>query len=101
MNDAEEEVDVAHEEQVHEFDDGTEIWIMTDDTLRLKLPCMPPSWNHRLGAFDSFEQTLSHALGTSVEGLDKEFFGIHKPQPDTVVRLRAFLIDFRQRNELA
>ena len=95
----EDDVEVESEVRVDEFDAGTKIRVMTDGSLRLKLPSMPPSWRHQAGPFESFEDKLTRDLGVEVEGLDREFFGIARPGPDTVNELRACLIELRRKHE--
>ncbi|MEW5738030.1 MAG: hypothetical protein AB1938_03835 [Myxococcota bacterium] len=96
---SEEDVDIAREELVDEFERGTRIQHMTDGSLRLKLPAMPASWPHRRGVFDSFQAQLAAAAGVAVEGLDKELFGIPRPGPETAAAVRAFLLAFRRQHE--
>ena len=84
-----EDLDVSEEHGLDEFDDGTSIMVMTDGSLRLRFGLMPPSWYEEEEAFEGFKDKLAAALGVDVLGLDKEFFGIPLPKPDTVATLRA------------
>ena len=93
------EVEEVEEHKVNEFDRGTVIRVMNDGSLRLKLPLMPPSWGHVGFPYDCFEDTLAKALGVEVEGLDKEFFGVQKPLPDTIPKLKALLLELRNKHE--
>ncbi len=94
---SEDDIDVAETYYFDEFDIGTTMLLMTDGSLRLKLALMPPSWYTDEGAFEAFEDTLAEALGVEVEGLDKEFFGIQEPTPDTIAQLRNFLLELRRK----
>ncbi|MDP1825635.1 MAG: hypothetical protein Q8L48_20410 [Archangium sp.] len=96
---SEEEVETAESHRLDEFDVGTRIDVMTDGSLRLRFGLMPPSWFHSEGAFESFEEKLSGALGVEVEGLDKELFAISEPKPDTVERAKAWLLELRRSTE--
>jgi hypothetical protein len=93
------DIDVAEDHPLDEFDSGTNIMLMTDGTLRLRLGLMPPSWATHEGVFESLSGYLADALGLEVEGLDKEFFGIYGGGPDTVARLRELLLELRRRHD--
>lgn len=92
-------LDVAADFPLDEFDVGTTILLMSDGSLRVRFGLMPPSWPSQVGAFESFGGKLAEALGVEVEGLDKEFFGISKPQNDTVPKLKAWLMELRRTSE--
>lgn len=96
----EDEIEAIEDHRVDEFDRGTRISLMSDGSLRLKVPLMPPSWRCTDGAFDSFEDQLSRALGVAALGLDKELFSIPSPEPTTLARLRDHLIELRKKHEL-
>ena len=82
--------------RVDEFDYGTKIHTMSDGSIQLKLSLMPPPWAANRGPFESFASYLASALGTVVQGLDKELFSIPKPLPDTVESLKNCLLNLRK-----
>lgn len=96
MGNAGQDIDICTEDRLDEFDIGTTIMTMTNGSLRVRFGLMPPSWCSDEGAFESFDEKMSEALGVDVDGLDKEFFGIEKPKSDTVATLHAWLLDLRK-----
>jgi hypothetical protein len=88
--------DVRETHELDAFDAGTLLLVMNDGSLQVKFAAMPPSWSDDEAAFESFEEKLSDALDLEVEGLDKELFSIASPRPDTLARLRSFLLDLRR-----
>lgn len=88
--------DVRETHALDEFDVGTELSVMSDGSLQLRFGLMPPSWSDDEAAFESFEEKLSDALDLEVEGLDKELFAIAAPRPDTLARLRTWLLELRR-----
>jgi hypothetical protein len=83
------------ETAVDAFDEGTVVSRMSDGSVQLRLPLMPPSWASR--AFDTFQTELASALGVEVVGLDRELFCVPHPRDDTVERMVAFLAMVRAR----
>lgn len=73
-------------------DGEPEIRRMADGSLDLVFNFMPPSWADDMSElFDDFDQRLAAAIGVPVEWVDREFFHISRPAPDTVERVQAFL----------
>lgn len=99
MVDEDEGPESVEDHRVDAFDHGTRISVMSDGSVTLKVPQMPPSWRTQR-AFDGFQAELAEALGVQVEGLDKELFRIPRPTDDTVARLKTFLLERRRRDEL-
>jgi hypothetical protein len=95
-----EELESIEDHYIHEFDRNTCVSLVNDGSVQLKVPLMPPSWPCADGAFDSFEDRLSEALGVRVEGLDKELFSIPSPTPDTIAHLKEHLLTLREKYEL-
>jgi hypothetical protein len=93
------DVDCVEEIRLDEFDRGTTLEIMNDGSLWLHLRLMPPSWATEDDGFDSFQSELEVAIGTSVEGADKELFVIAAPTGHTVERVRTFLAAVRARHD--
>lgn len=84
---------------VDEFDFGTRISQMSNGSIRLKFPAMPPMWKCRRGAFDDLVTLLRNKLGVVVVGLDKELFLLPKPGEITVDLVAEALIALRRANE--
>lgn len=88
--------DVCETHELDAFDVGTLLLVMSDGSLQVRFGAMPPSWSDDEAAFESFTEKLSEALDLEVEGLDKELFSIAAPRPDTLARLRTFLLELRR-----
>ena len=77
-----------------------EINVQPDGSLHLMFNFMPPSFVEDpsdLGVFDDLDKPLSKAAGVNVSWEDREFFLISKPKPDTAVKIRAFLENYRNK----
>lgn len=98
-NDADEEVVSTVTRYVDEFDSGTRISQMSDGSIRLKFPAMPPMWKCRQGAFEDLVPLLHNKLGVVVVGLDKELFLLPTPGEITVDLVAETLIALRRANE--
>ena len=79
-----------------DFDDGAVVDVMSDGSLRLRLPVMPPTWASA-GSFDDLQAQLEQATGTRVVGLDRELFALPSPAADSVARIQHFLRELRGR----
>lgn len=88
--------DVLETHALDEFDPGTLLLVMSDGSLQVQFGLLPPSWSDDEAAFESFEEKLSEALDVDVEALDKELFAISAPRPETLARLRAWLLELRR-----
>jgi len=72
-------------------DGEPEVRVMADGSLYVVINFMPPSRAELAPEqFDDFDQQLARAVGVPVEWVNREFFRIARPTPDTVERVRAF-----------
>src|SRR5262245_41105162 len=81
-----------------------EIRRMADGKLWLVFNFMPPSWvpeseYEDLGRCRDVDRSLAAAIGAPVLWDDREFFLIERPLPDTVARIKQFLVEFRRQHD--
>ncbi len=89
------EAESIEDTRVDSFEPGTCVSSMSDGSVRLRLPSMPPSWARH--PFDSFQADLACSLGVVVVGLDKELFEVRQPRHDTIDLILKFLAAARER----
>ena len=85
-------------------DGEPEIRRLADNSLWLVFNFMPPSWipeseYEDLGRCQDFDRRLEAAISTPVVWEDREFFWIKQPRPDTVEKVKQFLVNFRREHD--
>lgn len=71
----------------------------SDGSVWIHFNFMPPLFAEENGTeaqFDSFDSKLQEALGVPVIWDDREVFIVANPEPDTVVKAKAWLESFHQ-----
>lgn len=85
-----------------------EIRRLNDGSVMVVFNCMPPCFEPNveeiytsLGPYESFGRQMQAAVGVEVSWEDREFFLIRAPKPDTIAKLRDFIVQFGQRRRAA
>lgn len=85
-----------------------EIRRLSDGSVLVVFNCMPPCFEPNveeiytsLGPYEGFGRQMQAAVGVEVSWEDREFFLLRAPKPDTIAKLREFIVQFGQRRRAA